>query len=105
MATKKSSVAAKKTAAKTTTKKAVRRTKSEYMPGGKLMYVFLVIAAFAAIVAITGIVLEECAIDYTGTLKEYKSFFEMIKNSKSIALGIFGIFLVLACFIRLNNKK
>ena len=69
------------------------------------MYVFLVIAAFAAIVAITGIVLEECAIDYTGTLKEYKSFFEMIKNSKSIALGIFGIFLVLACFIRLNNKK
>ena len=110
MATKKSSnkKVVKKVPTKVTTKKVVRRTtprkKSEgEMPGGKLMYVFLVVAALAAIVAIAGIILEN-QVEATENMKNYESFFTLIKQCRSAALGIFGIFLVLACFARMNKN-
>ncbi len=109
MATKKSSKAVKP-AKKTTTKKTVvkktsapKRTRKTDMPGGYIMYAFLIIAGLAAIVAIAGIVLES-GIDTTTNMEAYQNFFTFIKQCKSVALGIFGIFLVLACFMKMNEK-
>jgi hypothetical protein len=112
MATKKKT--AKKAPVKTEVKKttvkrsAPRRTTSKKtykdVPGGMLMYVFLIIAAAAAIVAIAGIFLENSVVD-TGNLSAYESFFNFIKSCRDVALGIFGIFLVLACFMKISSKK
>ena len=102
MATKKSIKNVKKAPAKKTVTKKVEKKKSN-MPGGKIMYVFLIIAALAAIVAIAGIALESC-IEPTSDMSNYEGFFTLIKQCKSVALGIFGIFLVLACFTKMNNN-
>ena len=107
MATKKSSKAVKKAPAKkTTTKKVVRKTTPKRtkanMPGGYVMYIFLIIAALAAIVAIAGIILESGV--ETANMEHYQKLFDFVKQCRSVALGIFGIFLVLACFTKMNNK-
>ena len=110
MATKKSGKAVKKAPAKTTTttKKVVRRTpvkrtRKSTMPGGYLMYIFLIIAALAAIVAIAGIVLES-QVEPNANMENYEGFFTFIKQCKTAALGIFGVFLVLACFTKMNKN-
>ena len=96
--------APKKTVKKTTTRKATTR-KDSYrdIPGGILMYVFLIIAAGAAIVAVAGIILEN-GVD-TSNMTAYEDFFTFIKKCRDVSLGIFGIFLVLACFMKLNQRK
>ncbi len=108
MATKKKSskktvTPKKNTTKKVTTKKVTTHKAKNTMPGGYLMYVFLIIAAAAAIVAIAGIILEN-GIDTNANMESYESFFTFIKQCKSVALGIFGVFLVLACFTKLNQK-
>ena len=105
MATKKTKKVVKKNSTKSVTpkKSAPKKTKHN-MPGGYLMFAFLIIAAAAAVIAIIGIVLEYCEID-PGTNKEaFEGFFTFIKQCKEVALGVFGIFLVLACFARISNK-
>ena len=66
------------------------------------MYIFLIIAAAAAIIAVAGIILEN-GVD-TSNMSAYEDFFTFIKQCKSVALGIFGIFLVLACFMKMSEK-
>ena len=118
MATKKSS-ASKKAAVKTSPKKtthkttvkttnaAPRRTRkdSKRLPGGYIMYVFLIIAALAAIVAIAGAILESNVELTEASAENYDQIFTFIAQCKSAALGIFGVFLVLACCMKLNTKS
>ena len=91
-------------AKKKTVKRRKKRQELDTMPGGYIMYLFLIIATAAAIVSISGIILEN-AIDKTANLNAYEDIFAFVKQCKNVALGIFGIFIVLICWTKFNTKK
>ncbi len=101
--TKKTTAPKKTTAKRVATKRTTPKKAKNTMPGGYLMYAFLIIATAAAIIAIAGIILEN-GIEPGENLASFEPFFTFIKQCKSVALGIFGVFLVLACFTKMNKK-